>query len=92
MSLFYFPFHPPDSDSLTVLISVAVAGSLLIVAGFGIFCIYWKCRKIDEQVQICEDEMTCVVMTNEPKLHERNAHASCSSIRSHFSLKCVSLA
>uniref|UniRef100_A0A8C1YMD5 Ig-like domain-containing protein n=1 Tax=Cyprinus carpio TaxID=7962 RepID=A0A8C1YMD5_CYPCA len=38
-----------DSDSLTVLISVAAAESLLIFAGFGIFCICWKCRKADEE-------------------------------------------
>ncbi|XP_052446491.1 hemicentin-2-like [Carassius gibelio] len=38
-----------DSDSLTVLISVAVAEFLLIFAGFGIFCICWKCRKADEE-------------------------------------------
>uniref|UniRef100_A0A9J8AQC9 Immunoglobulin domain-containing protein n=1 Tax=Cyprinus carpio carpio TaxID=630221 RepID=A0A9J8AQC9_CYPCA len=37
-----------ESDSLTVLISFAVAESLLIVAGFGIFCICWKCRKTDQ--------------------------------------------
>ncbi len=38
-------FHPPDSDSRTVLISVV--GSLLIAAGFGIFCICWKCGNND---------------------------------------------
>ncbi|XP_016409581.1 SLAM family member 5-like [Sinocyclocheilus rhinocerous] len=63
-----------DSDSLTVLISVAAAESLLIVAGFGIFCICWKCRKTGEEVQICEDEITYVVMIHEPTFYERNAH------------------
>uniref|UniRef100_A0A8C1NST3 Immunoglobulin domain-containing protein n=1 Tax=Cyprinus carpio TaxID=7962 RepID=A0A8C1NST3_CYPCA len=40
-----------NSDSLTVFISdaVAVAESLLIVTGFGIFCICWKCRKTDQE-------------------------------------------
>uniref|UniRef100_A0A8C1R8E0 Immunoglobulin V-set domain-containing protein n=1 Tax=Cyprinus carpio TaxID=7962 RepID=A0A8C1R8E0_CYPCA len=63
-----------ESDSLTVLISFAVAESLLIVAGFGIFCICWKCRKTDQDVQICEDEITHVVMIHEPTFYERNAH------------------
>uniref|UniRef100_A0A8C2D3E2 Immunoglobulin domain-containing protein n=1 Tax=Cyprinus carpio TaxID=7962 RepID=A0A8C2D3E2_CYPCA len=63
-----------ESDSLTVLISVAAAESLLIVAGFGIFCICWKCRKTDQEVQICEDEITHVVMIHEPTFYERNAH------------------
>ncbi|XP_050957705.1 CD48 antigen-like, partial [Labeo rohita] len=38
-----------DSNSLTVLISVAAAESLLIVVGFGIFCICWKCRRTNEE-------------------------------------------
>ncbi|XP_058615775.1 uncharacterized protein LOC131529849 isoform X2 [Onychostoma macrolepis] len=63
-----------DSDSLTVLISVAGAGSLLIVTGFGIFCICWKCRKTDEEVQICEDVITYVVMLHEPTFYKRNGH------------------
>uniref|UniRef100_A0A8C1EU91 Ig-like domain-containing protein n=1 Tax=Cyprinus carpio carpio TaxID=630221 RepID=A0A8C1EU91_CYPCA len=37
-----------------VLISAAVAaaGSLLIVAGFGIFCICWKCRKTGQEAPL----------------------------------------
>ncbi|XP_016112034.1 CD48 antigen-like [Sinocyclocheilus grahami] len=35
--------------SCTVLVSVVAAGSLLIVAGFGIFCICWKCRKTGQE-------------------------------------------
>uniref|UniRef100_A0A8C2HDR7 Ig-like domain-containing protein n=1 Tax=Cyprinus carpio TaxID=7962 RepID=A0A8C2HDR7_CYPCA len=37
------------SVSLKVLILVPAAGSLLIVAGFGVFCICWKCRKTDQE-------------------------------------------
>ncbi|XDV23758.1 hypothetical protein PO909_028188 [Leuciscus waleckii] len=44
---------PPVSVSLIVLIS---AGSLMIVAGFGIFWICRKCRKIEKEVETCEDE------------------------------------
>ncbi|XDV23677.1 hypothetical protein PO909_028155 [Leuciscus waleckii] len=41
------------SVSLIVLIS---AGSLMIVAGFGIFWICRKCRKIEKEVETVEDE------------------------------------
>ncbi|XDV23731.1 hypothetical protein PO909_028178 [Leuciscus waleckii] len=46
---------PPVSVSLIVLIS---AGSLMIVAGFGIFWICRKCRTIDTEVETCEVEIT----------------------------------
>uniref|UniRef100_A0A8C1SBN1 Immunoglobulin domain-containing protein n=1 Tax=Cyprinus carpio TaxID=7962 RepID=A0A8C1SBN1_CYPCA len=44
------------SVSLIVLISVAAAGSLLIVAGFGVFCICWKCRKTDQEGKCCNKQ------------------------------------
>uniref|UniRef100_A0A8C1LNQ6 Ig-like domain-containing protein n=1 Tax=Cyprinus carpio TaxID=7962 RepID=A0A8C1LNQ6_CYPCA len=60
------PSAPPVSVSLIVLISAA-AGSLLIVAAVGIFCIYKKCRKTDQ-----EDEITYA----EPTFYKRNAQKS----------------
>ncbi|KAK7126524.1 hypothetical protein R3I94_017874 [Phoxinus phoxinus] len=49
-----------------VLIS---AGSLVIVAAVGIFCICRKCRKIDSGVETHEDEMTYA----DPVFYKRNA-------------------
>ncbi|XP_059399369.1 SLAM family member 9-like [Carassius carassius] len=64
------------SVSLIELNSAPVAGSLLIVAGFAIFCICWKCRKTDEEGQTYEDEITFTVMIHDPMFYERKAHAS----------------
>ncbi|KAK9967241.1 hypothetical protein ABG768_001649 [Culter alburnus] len=56
--------------SLIALISAAAAvGSLLIVAAVGIFCICRKCRKIDEEVETCEVEITYAETT----FYKRNA-------------------
>ncbi|XP_016115199.1 uncharacterized protein [Sinocyclocheilus grahami] len=49
-----------------VLISAA-AGSLLIVSAVVIFCIYRKCRKTDQEVQSCEEEITYIG----PTFHKR---------------------
>ncbi|XP_016428211.1 SLAM family member 9-like, partial [Sinocyclocheilus rhinocerous] len=49
-----------------VLISAA-AGSLLIVSAVVIFCIYRKCRKTDQEVQSCEEEITYI----DPTFHKR---------------------
>ncbi|XP_073700534.1 natural killer cell receptor 2B4-like [Garra rufa] len=57
--------HPPVP--LIVLISAAVVGSLLIVAGFGIFCICRKHRKTDQ-----EDEVTYA----DPTFYTRDAQKS----------------
>ncbi|CAM4660177.1 unnamed protein product [Leuciscus chuanchicus] len=54
------------SVSLIVLIS---AGSLMIVAGFGIFWICRKCRKIDREVETCSEEITYAETT----FYKRNA-------------------
>ncbi|XP_067253063.1 SLAM family member 5-like [Chanodichthys erythropterus] len=54
--------------SLIVLISAA-AGSLLIVAAVGIFCICRKCRKNDKEVETREDEITYA----ETKFYKRNS-------------------
>ncbi|XP_058618077.1 uncharacterized protein LOC131531380 [Onychostoma macrolepis] len=48
--------HPPVSVSLIVLISGA--GSLLIVAAVGIYCICKKCRKTDEEDEITYSDPT----------------------------------
>ncbi|XP_073700531.1 natural killer cell receptor 2B4-like [Garra rufa] len=56
--------------SLIVLISAAVVGSLLIVAGFGIFCSCRKHRKTDQ-----EDEVTYANLT----FNKRNAQKSIKS-------------
>ncbi len=46
----HIPSGPPeDSVSLIVLISAASAGSLLIVAVIGIYCICKKQRKTDQE-------------------------------------------
>ncbi|XP_016370431.1 uncharacterized protein LOC107710205 [Sinocyclocheilus rhinocerous] len=52
--------HPQTpSVSLTVLISAAAAaGTLLILAAVGIFCICRKHRKTDQQVQTRDEEIT----------------------------------
>ncbi|XP_058618067.1 natural killer cell receptor 2B4-like isoform X2 [Onychostoma macrolepis] len=55
------------SASKTVPISAAAAGSLLIVAAVGIFCICRKCRKTDEEVETNEDEITYI----EPMFYKR---------------------
>ncbi|XP_051765450.1 uncharacterized protein LOC127520844 isoform X4 [Ctenopharyngodon idella] len=50
-----------DSVSLIALISAAAAaGSLLIVAAVGIFCICKKCRKTDQEAETREEEITYV--------------------------------
>ncbi|XP_016349753.1 SLAM family member 9-like [Sinocyclocheilus anshuiensis] len=51
-----------DSVSLIVLVSAA-AGSLLIVAAVGIFCICRKHKKNDREVETCEVEITYVEKT-----------------------------
>uniref|UniRef100_A0A9J7ZB76 Ig-like domain-containing protein n=1 Tax=Cyprinus carpio carpio TaxID=630221 RepID=A0A9J7ZB76_CYPCA len=67
--------HPPDSVSLTVLTSAAAAaavGSLLIGAAVGIFCIYKKYRKTDQEdqtVQTRTEEITYSV----PKFYKSSA-------------------
>ncbi|XP_042612051.1 uncharacterized protein LOC122144901 [Cyprinus carpio] len=58
--------HPPDLVSLTVLTS---AGSLLIGAAVGIFCIYKKYRKTDQEVQTRTEEITYSV----PKFYKSSA-------------------
>ncbi|XP_067252857.1 T-lymphocyte surface antigen Ly-9-like [Chanodichthys erythropterus] len=55
--------------SMTGLISAAAAGSLLIVAAVGIFCICKKCRKTDQEVETREEEITYV----EAIFHKRKA-------------------
>ncbi|XP_048034305.1 SLAM family member 9-like [Megalobrama amblycephala] len=61
---------PPDSVSLIVLIS---AGSVIIITLFGIFCICRKCRKTDQEVQICEDEKTSALF-HHLMFYERNTN------------------
>ncbi|KAF4097282.1 uncharacterized protein LOC131530691 isoform X2 [Onychostoma macrolepis] len=64
-----------DSASLTALTSAAAAaaaagaGSLLIVAAVGIFCIYKKYRKTDQEVQT----HTEVITYADSKFYKRNA-------------------
>ncbi|KAF4097221.1 hypothetical protein G5714_021229 [Onychostoma macrolepis] len=36
----------------------AASGSLLILAAVGIFWISWKCRRTDQEVQNCDEEIT----------------------------------
>uniref|UniRef100_A0A9J7Z4M8 Ig-like domain-containing protein n=1 Tax=Cyprinus carpio carpio TaxID=630221 RepID=A0A9J7Z4M8_CYPCA len=60
---------PEGSISLIVLISAA-AGSLLIVAALGIFCICRKHRKTDREVETCEEQITYA----EPTFYKRNAY------------------
>ncbi|KAK9967245.1 hypothetical protein ABG768_001653 [Culter alburnus] len=60
---------PPVSVSLIVLISASAAGSLLIVAAVGIFCICRKCRKIYKEVETREVEITYAETT----FYKRNA-------------------
>ncbi|XP_067252858.1 carcinoembryonic antigen-related cell adhesion molecule 1-like [Chanodichthys erythropterus] len=55
--------------SMTGLISAAAAGSLLIVAAVGIFCICKKCRKTDQEVETREEEITYA----EAIFHKRKA-------------------
>ncbi|XP_058618070.1 natural killer cell receptor 2B4-like [Onychostoma macrolepis] len=58
------------SVSLIALISVAaVAGSLLIVAAFGIFLMCRKCRKTDQKVQTPEE-----ITYTEPTFSNRKVH------------------
>uniref|UniRef100_A0A8C1DA28 Ig-like domain-containing protein n=1 Tax=Cyprinus carpio carpio TaxID=630221 RepID=A0A8C1DA28_CYPCA len=68
-----------DSFSLIELFSAAAAGSLLIMAGFGIFCIYRKHRKTEQQVQTHEDEITYA----EPTFNKRNTHKSKAEEEDH---------
>uniref|UniRef100_A0A8C1QT63 Ig-like domain-containing protein n=1 Tax=Cyprinus carpio TaxID=7962 RepID=A0A8C1QT63_CYPCA len=61
------------SGSLIVLISVAaVAGSLLIVAAFGIFLMRRKCRKTDQKVQTPEEIIYIEPTFNRSKAHKTN--------------------
>ncbi|XP_048037413.1 uncharacterized protein LOC125262629 [Megalobrama amblycephala] len=66
------------------------AGSLFIMAGFGIFCIYRKLRKTEQQVQICEDEKTSA-MFHHPTIYERNAHKWRAEEYSHVEYVSVSM-
>ncbi|XP_016355079.1 natural killer cell receptor 2B4-like [Sinocyclocheilus anshuiensis] len=68
-----------DSVSLIKLFSAAAAGSLLIMAGFGIFCIYRKHRKSEQQVQTHEDEISYA----EPTFNKRNTHKSKAEEEDH---------
>ncbi|XP_073793314.1 uncharacterized protein isoform X2 [Danio rerio] len=62
-----------DSVSLPVVISAAsTVGLLLIVAGFGIFCICRRNRKHDQKVQTQEEEITYV----DPIIHHRKPRKS----------------
>ncbi|XP_048036020.1 T-cell surface antigen CD2-like isoform X2 [Megalobrama amblycephala] len=67
---------PPVSVSLIVLIS---AGSLLIVAAVGIFCICRKCRKLDREVRTGEEEITYA----EPSFYKRNIQKSKAGEEDH---------
>ncbi|XP_051763470.1 SLAM family member 9-like [Ctenopharyngodon idella] len=73
------PSAPPVSVSLIVLISAAAAGSLLIVAAVGIFCICRKRRKIDKEVETCEVEITYAETT----FYKRNTQKSKVEEESH---------
>ncbi|ROL50583.1 CD48 antigen [Anabarilius grahami] len=65
------PSVPPVSVFLLALISAAAAaGSLLIVAAVGIFCMCRKCRKTDQEGQTPDKEITYA----EPTFNKRNAH------------------
>ncbi|CAM4659157.1 unnamed protein product [Leuciscus chuanchicus] len=66
------PSPPPVSVSLIVLISSAVAGSLMILAGFGIFWICRKSRKTDNEVQTRDEEVTYA----DPKFYKRKAQTA----------------
>uniref|UniRef100_A0A8C1P256 Ig-like domain-containing protein n=1 Tax=Cyprinus carpio TaxID=7962 RepID=A0A8C1P256_CYPCA len=58
-----------DSVSLIVLVSAAVAGYLLIVTAVMIFCICWKHRKTDQEVETCE----VVIIYVETTFYKENA-------------------
>ncbi|XP_026054792.1 uncharacterized protein LOC113040750, partial [Carassius auratus] len=62
------PCSMKGSVSLIVLISAA-AGSLLIGAAIGIFYVYKKHRKTDQEVQTCTEEITYT----DPMFNKRNA-------------------
>ncbi|XP_077081478.1 CD48 antigen-like [Siphateles boraxobius] len=62
------PSLPPVSVSLIVLIS---AGSLMIVAGFGIFCISKKCRTIDKE-ETREEEIIYAETTFDKRSAEKS--------------------
>uniref|UniRef100_A0A8C1MBU1 Ig-like domain-containing protein n=1 Tax=Cyprinus carpio TaxID=7962 RepID=A0A8C1MBU1_CYPCA len=55
-----------DSFSLIELFSAAAAGSLLIMAGFGIFCFYRKHRKTEQQGKCYRLTSTSIFVVNVP--------------------------
>ncbi|XDV23351.1 hypothetical protein PO909_027951 [Leuciscus waleckii] len=70
------PSPPPVSVSLIVPISSAVAGSLMILAGFGIFWICRKSRKTDNEIQTRDEEVSYA----DPKFYKRKAQTANSEM------------
>ncbi|XP_058616463.1 SLAM family member 5-like [Onychostoma macrolepis] len=52
------PHSPSQQDSPLKMLVSAASGSLLILAAVGIFWISWKCRRTDQEVQNCDEEIT----------------------------------
>ncbi|XDV23350.1 hypothetical protein PO909_027950 [Leuciscus waleckii] len=81
------PSPPPVSVSLIVPISSAVAGSLMILAGFGIFWICRKHRKTDNEVQTRDEEVTYA----DPKFYKRKAQTAVRQFLLEFTLSKLRL-
>ncbi|XP_067252671.1 CD48 antigen-like [Chanodichthys erythropterus] len=60
------PSHPPVSQTVLIF-AAAAAGSLLIVAVVGIFCIYRKCRKTVHTQEDRTDSALCKQTTRKKK-------------------------
>ncbi|XP_050950291.1 uncharacterized protein LOC127153301 [Labeo rohita] len=56
----YSESEPLSSNSALLISVAAVAGPLLTVAAVGMIWIYRKHRKTDQEVQICEEEITLI--------------------------------
>ncbi|XP_058617003.1 SLAM family member 5-like [Onychostoma macrolepis] len=63
-------FITEEGLPLFYILLISAAGSLLIVAAVTIFWIWKRCRKIDQEVQTREEEITYTVL----KFYKRNTH------------------
>ncbi|XP_043079749.1 uncharacterized protein LOC122328102 [Puntigrus tetrazona] len=81
---------PLDSVSLIVLISVS-AGSLLLVAALGIFCICKKHRKTDQEVETCEEEIIYAETTFNKRVKRKSFGSAKNEMQSVMEGDCVTL-
>ncbi|KAK9967248.1 hypothetical protein ABG768_001655 [Culter alburnus] len=71
--------HTCAALPVSPIVFISAAGSLLIVAAVGIFCICRKCRKTDKEVETREDEITYA----ETKFYKRNTQKTKVEEESH---------